>query len=47
VHRGIVTLAPGDRIHLGLSEPPADNLETHHLATTILVSFKLDETNIF
>ena len=45
VHHGIVTLAPGDRIHLGLSEPPADNSAAYHLATTILVSFKLDETN--
>lgn len=47
VHHGIVALTPGDRIHLGLSEPPTDNPEAYRLATTILVSFKLDEANIF
>lgn len=45
VHHGIVALTPGDRIHLGLSELPADDLATHRSATSILVSFKLDETN--
>ena len=44
VHRGAVALAPGDRIYLGLGEPPANDAATYRLATAILVSFKLDES---
>ena len=45
VHRGIATLTPGDRIYLGLSEPPTGDPVSFHLATTILVSFKVDEAD--
>jgi len=46
VHHGAVALAPGDRIYLGLSEPPEGDPSAFHLATAILVSFKLDETGL-
>ena len=46
VHHGAVALAPGDRIYLGLSEPPEGDPNAFHLATAILVSFKLDETGL-
>ena len=45
VHHGIVALAPGDKIYLGLSEPPAGDSGDFHLATTILVSFRVKETS--
>lgn len=43
VHRGIVALAPGDRIYLGLAEPPTSDSAAYLQASTVLVSFKVDE----
>lgn len=43
VHSGFAALVPGDRIHLGVSEPPEGNPSDYLQATTVLVSFKVDE----
>ena len=50
VHNRIVALSPGDRLCLGLHEPADDETETgnarYRLATTLLVSFKVEETDL-
>ena len=46
VHHGAVALAPGDRIYLGLTELPENDSSAYLEATTVLVSFKLDEANL-
>ncbi len=46
VHHGAVALAPGDRIYLGLTELPEDDPSAYLNATTVLVSFRVDEAQL-